>query len=214
MSEIISSQNKILNQQENGFVPQGLAQLIEISKIFSKSKLVPTYFQNQPENCFIALQMAYRLKIDPFMALQNIFIIKDKPAISSQLSISLVNSSGYLKNGIRFKTTGKDDTLAVTAYGHTLDDSEISYTVDMSMARKEGWVAKNPKYLSLPTLMLSYRAAAFLIRLHFPELLMGLHTEHEIQDEKINVDLDNSMVFEKIAQIQDEKINEVGGLNA
>ena len=34
----------------------------------------------------------------------------------------------------------------------------------------------------MPELMLKYRAAAFFGRLYAPEIMMGMHTEFEIQD--------------------------------
>jgi len=53
----------------------------------------------------------------------------------------------------------------------------------MEMARKEGWVSKSgSKWVTMPQLMLRYRAAAFFIRTTAPELTMGLHTDDEIID--------------------------------
>jgi hypothetical protein len=51
----------------------------------------------------------------------------------------------------------------------------------MKEAMAEGWT-KNPKYRSLPELMLRYRAATLLIRTHVPEALNGMHTVEELQD--------------------------------
>ena len=51
------------------------------------------------------------------------------------------------------------------------------------MAKKEGWFQKaGSKWQTMPELMLKYRAAAFFGRLYAPEIMMGMHTEFEIQD--------------------------------
>jgi len=55
----------------------------------------------------------------------------------------------------------------------------------MKEARAEGWT-KNPKYSSLPELMLRYRAAILLIRTHMPEVLNGLHTVEELDDIRVS----------------------------
>jgi len=42
----------------------------EIAKYYAASDIVPAHFR-KPENAFIALQMAERMNIDPFMLMQN-----------------------------------------------------------------------------------------------------------------------------------------------
>ena len=62
-------------------------------------------------------------------------------------------------------------------------------TVSMKMARQEGWT-KNPKYSSMPELMLRNRAATFFGRQYIPDLLLGVQTSEEVIDiepEPINV---------------------------
>jgi hypothetical protein len=56
-------------------------------------------------------------------------------------------------------------------------------TVDMQMAKDEGWIAKNgSKWKTMPQLMLRYRAASFFSRLNCPEVAMGLYTKEEAED--------------------------------
>ena len=166
---------------KTGLVPRTFGQLIKLAEIFSKSKLVPAHFQNQPENCFVALQMAYRMELDPMVALQNIYVVSGKPGLSAQLVISLINRSGKLKGPVKFKTQGQGETLAVTAYGTLQDGDEVSFTVPWSMVVAEGW-QKNPKYKTMPEVMMRYRAATFLARFTFPEVIIGMHTVEEIED--------------------------------
>jgi hypothetical protein len=51
----------------------------------------------------------------------------------------------------------------------------------MKMANDAGW-SKNAIYKSIPEQMLKYRAAVFLIRSHFPEVLFGMQTVEELRD--------------------------------
>ena len=56
-------------------------------------------------------------------------------------------------------------------------------TVDMNIAKDEGWLAKNgSKWKTLPALMLRYRAASFFASLNCPEISLGLYTQEEILD--------------------------------
>ena len=56
-------------------------------------------------------------------------------------------------------------------------------TVSIQMAIDESWLTKNgSKWLTMPEVMLRYRAASFFGRLYAPELLMGLQTQEEVED--------------------------------
>jgi hypothetical protein len=51
------------------------------------------------------------------------------------------------------------------------------------MAAAEGWTTKKAsKWLTMPELMLQYRAAAFFGRVYCPEILNGLYSEQEVTD--------------------------------
>jgi hypothetical protein len=51
------------------------------------------------------------------------------------------------------------------------------------MAKAEGWLTKTgSKWITMPELMLKYRAAAFFGRLYAPEVLMGMQTSEEVID--------------------------------
>ena len=122
------------------------------------------------------------MNLDPMMVMQGTYILKGKLGMYTSFAISLANSSGVLKGGIRYKVEGSSDNLKVTAYSNLkANDEEISYTISMSEAKAEGWTS-NAKYKSLPELMLRYRAATLLIRTHIPQVLNGLHTVEELKD--------------------------------
>jgi hypothetical protein len=56
-------------------------------------------------------------------------------------------------------------------------------TVSLEMAKAEGWLTKTgSKWVTMPELMLKYRAAAFFGRLYAPEVLMGMQTSEEVID--------------------------------
>jgi hypothetical protein len=53
----------------------------------------------------------------------------------------------------------------------------------MDMAEKEGWSKKNgSKWLTIPQVMLRYRAASFFARMNCPELSIGLYSKEELDD--------------------------------
>lgn len=150
-----------------------------VAQVFAHSSLCPL---NKPEDTFLALNVAARMSEDPLVVMQNIFFVSGRPGWSSQYMIARANSSGRLSSEIDWTVEGDGDSLAVIAHAKRVNGSEIrSPKISMAMAHAEGWT-KNPKYKSMPELMLRYRSAAFLIRLYMPEVMLGMQTAEEIED--------------------------------
>jgi hypothetical protein len=159
---------------------ENFAQTKEIATALSNSDLVPPHFQKKPANVLIALEFAHRNNIAPFAAMQSMFVVHGRVGMSAAMAISLARKHNVWKKLV-YTTTGSGNTLAVTAVATLHDDTEATATVSMFMANEAGW-SKNAVYKSIPEQMLKYRAATFLIRAHFPEVLFGMQTVEEIDD--------------------------------
>jgi hypothetical protein len=134
-------------------------------------------------NCYIALKMARTMGEDPLVVLQNIHVVNGKAGFASQYMIARANSSGVFKGRINWRVDRADpNNMRVTAYAALADTGEIvEFTADMEMARAEQWT-KNPKYKTMPEVMLRYRSAAFLVRFYAPDVMLGYHTADEAED--------------------------------
>lgn len=155
-----------------------------VGKMLSSSTMVPDHFRNNIGNCVIALNYAHRAGVDPFMAMQKMYIIHGKPAVETQLQIALFNKAGRF-SPLNYKISGKDDDRQCYAYANDLESRETinGPVVSIAMAKAEGWYSKKgSKWQTLPELMLRYRAAAFFIRLYAPETTLGLQTTEEMSD--------------------------------
>jgi hypothetical protein len=157
-----------------------------IAKALASSTLIPPQFQGQQgfANCLVALEIANRMRMSPFQVMQNLHIIHGRPSWSSQFIIGLINGCGRF-SPLRYEVTGQGDTLACTCVATELASGNDlrGPTVTMAMAKKEGWSTKSgSKWLTLPDLMIRYRAAAFWGRLYIPELLVGIQSQEEVVD--------------------------------
>lgn len=176
---------------------------------------------NGLSNCIIALNMANRMGADPLMIMQNLYLIEGRPSWSSQFIMASINSCGRF-SALRFDLEDlgekeveyqetvwsnrqkqtvtkkiKIQNFACTAWaieretGERLNSSKIT----IEMAVKEGWYQKNgSKWQTMPEQMLRYRAASFFGRVYAPELLMGLRSAEEEQDQIIDVTPDQELV--------------------
>lgn len=161
-----------------------LDKLMEMSKMLSKSTIVPISYQNREENVFIALDLANRMGISPMTVMQNLFLINGKPSFSGSFTSALIKSSPLFSE-VKLMWVGEEGKGSYGAYVRAIDNrtgEEIKgVTVTLNMASQEGWM-KNPKWKSMPELMLSYRAYSFFGRVHGSELLNGIYGTSEVED--------------------------------
>jgi hypothetical protein len=163
-----------------------------IAKALASSTLIPTQFQGQQgfANCLVALEIANRMNISPFLAMQHLHVIHGRPSWSSSFIIAMVNGSGRF-SPLRFEMSGEGESLACYAVATDVkSEQELKGpTITIAMAKKEGWFSKNgSKWQTMPELMIRYRAAAFWGRLYASDLLLGIQSQEEVVDvELVNV---------------------------
>jgi hypothetical protein len=168
-----------------------------IAKALASSTLIPPQFQGQQgfANCLVALEIAGRMNISPFLCMQHLHIIHGRPSWSSAFIIAMVNGCGRF-TPLRFEVSGEGDSLACYAVATDIKTNQElkGPTITMLMAKKEGWSTKSgSKWLTMPELMIRYRSAAFWGRLFAGDLLVGLQTQEEVIDVesvKVSVGLD------------------------
>jgi hypothetical protein len=168
-----------------------------IAKALASSTLIPPQFQGQQgfANCLVALEIAGRMNISPFLCMQHLHIIHGRPSWSSAFIIAMVNGCGRF-TPLRFEISGEGESLACYAVATDIKTQQElkGPTITMTMAKKEGWATKSgSKWITMPELMIRYRAAAFWGRLFAGDLLVGLQTQEEVIDVesvKVSVGID------------------------
>ena len=154
------------------------------AKSLCESNLVPISYQGQKglPNCLVALEMSKRMNLSPLTVMQNLNIIHGRPTWSAQFISSQIMGCGRFEN-FDYLVKGEGETLEVQCSANRIADNKIvkGTPVTMKMARLEGWT-KNPKYTSMPELMLRNRAATFFGRQYIPDLLLGVQTSEEVVD--------------------------------
>ena len=152
----------------------------------SKGTMIPTAYQGNMANCMIAIEMAHRMAMSPFMVMQNLQIIQGSPGWKSEYVISKIETCGKFKD-VDFEFFGNEGT---DSWGcrlkasRTRDGRElVSERITIAMAKSEGWYhRKGSKWPNMPRQMLMYRAAAFFSRINCPEILNGVRPADEIID--------------------------------
>lgn len=154
--------------------------------MISKSGLVPESYRGSPENCLIAIDLANRQGLSPMMVMQNLYVVKGKPAWSGSFCAAAINGCGKF-TPLEYVWSGEPGTLsfgctaqAIRRCNNALCQSD---TITLQMAKDEGWMDKGgSKWKTMPRQMMMYRAASFFARAHCPEVLLGIQTVEEVQD--------------------------------
>jgi hypothetical protein len=191
-----------IEQPVNGgaiFAPAQFEHAQRIAKVLSSSDLVPTQYKNNVANTLVALEMANRMGASPLMVMQNLHIIHGRPSWGSSFIIASLNSCGRFST-LRF--VGDANKCKAVATDKQTGEVLEGPTVSLEMAKAEGWLTKTgSKWITMPELMLKYRAAAFFGRLYAPEVLMGMQTSEEVIDitpiQPASVDAINSKIAAK-----------------
>lgn len=150
----------------------------------AKSSLVPEAYRDSPANVMIAMEMANRIGASVMAVMQNLHVIHGKPSFSSSFLIATVNASGRF-SPLRFTFDGEGDEYGCTAHATDIKTGEecVGVKITRAMAKAEGWSAKaGSKWKTMEPLMMTYRSAAFWIRVYAPELSLGIHTTDEAED--------------------------------
>lgn len=155
---------------------------LKMAEGLSKSELVPESYKGKPESCLIAIDVARQIGArSPIFVMQNLFVVKGKPAWSGQYCDAIVRAN-FKKVKVDLAGDGDDRGCKVTAYDEN-DNLCEGTRITIRMAKQEGWFSKQgSKWQTMPDLMLQYRAFAFFARVYCPDKLLGIHDEFENLD--------------------------------
>lgn len=128
-------------------------------------------------NATAAVLQGLSLGIDPLVSLQQIYIVHGRPGLYAKMMVALVQAHGH-----EVWDEDLSDSRAVVAGRRKGSEHIARVTITMDMARKAGWT-KNEAYGKTPQDMLWSRAAARVCDRIASDVLKGIASVEEIQDE-------------------------------
>ncbi len=177
--------------------PTKVAQIEKIAKIYSSSRLVPREFRGDYPSTFVAMQLAARMKVDPFMLMQNMYVVHGRPGLNAKLIVALFNSRDHrFRDGIKFdiKRDGKGGIVSCTAWSVRSSDGQRvdGPVIHRNLVAAEGWDKPKrlrdgsgyitSKWVTMPEMMYRYRAASWFVNQNAPEVILGMPTVEELED--------------------------------
>lgn len=180
--------------------PKNLAQLFRIARTYVDAGVVPDSYLRDRDGyspvaaVAIALRYARRCGVEDLAFLAASFPHKGKISIESKLAMAMLIKSGKIVGRPAYKID-RDAGGKPTACTCTVIDAETgeekSQTVTWEMVTKEGWDkskgTQTSKWMTLPELMFQYRSGVFVMRVSYPDVLMGMYTIEEMADIGVQV---------------------------
>lgn len=155
-----------------------------MANALATADFTPPTFRGKMANCLLALEMSSRMGASVVAVMQNMYIVKNKPAWSATYIIAAINTSGRFKTTLMYEME-KDNSGTITgcyAYAYDRQDNKLEGPkVTMTMVKGEGWIS-NTKWIHMPDVMFRYRAASFFGKMYTPDILMGMQTVEELED--------------------------------
>jgi hypothetical protein len=184
--------------------PEAFEDAQRIAKALASSSFVPQAYQGTAgiANCVIALDLSRRTGASVMEIMQGLDVIHGKPRWSGKYCAAALRATGVnfdyeMQNrgqkvvqydvwegpkGSRTKRTLKE-TIQDVACRIVTKDWKTGPWVSIEMSVKEGWYGKSDsKWQTMPEMMLRYRAVSFFVNTEYPNILMGIPTEHDTVD--------------------------------
>jgi hypothetical protein len=183
-------ENAIVKTNENVHITNNvidnMSRAYKLAQTMCQADIIPQSYKNKPADCMIAIDMANRMGVSPLMVMQSLYVVMGKPSWSGQACMSFIQANPNFKD-VTPVYVGQPNTSERGCYiqATRVSDGAViqGVCVTLGMANAEGWTdKKGSKWLTMPELMLAYRASAFFARVYCPSLLMGVAVEGEIED--------------------------------
>lgn len=160
------------------FQPRNMGEAMEVAKIMSAGNFIPPHLRNKPGDCLAVVMQSARWGMDPFAVGNKTYFVNDRIAYESQLVNAVINAAHALDGRLDIEWSGEGNNLECTVTGFVKGDPKPK-----TRAVKISTITTRSSQLwkQDPEQQIAYYATRAWVRLHAPEVLMGVYTPDEIK---------------------------------
>lgn len=157
-------------------------EVMEFAKLMSISgAAVRKDFRNNPGMCLAVTFVAIEWRMSPFQVASKAYVVNDQLAYESQLVHAVIESRAPLQHRLECEYRGEKDTpervCIITGHFTNGDSREYESPMIKNISPKN-----SPLWKTDPDQQLFYYASRAWARKWCPDVLMGIYTREEIQD--------------------------------
>lgn len=185
--------NRVVINEDGEMVIDSLGALREAGRFYAESgSVVPAMFRGSPGDCAVVVRLARRFKVDPLLLMQNCYIEDGRVGLYAKFIVGLLIASGKISGRVEYNIQRDPEGKIVSCQAVVTDaatQKRVEGTpITAEQVRQMGLDA--PKdgqinyWLTMPEQMYKYRAGAWLVTLHYPEVILGLDVAEDLRVRK------------------------------
>jgi len=159
------------------FQPANMAEAMELAKLMAAGNFVPPHLRGKPGDCLAVVMQSARWAMDPFAVGNKTYFVNDRMAYEAQLVAAVINSANVLDGRLHPEWEGEGNELVCTITGKLKGDPEPK---KRRVPIKNITTRNSPLWKQDPEQQLAYYAQRAWVRLHAPEVLLGVYTPEEL----------------------------------
>jgi hypothetical protein len=170
-------------QQAQALVPASLEAAMQFSQWLAQSSLLPKSV-NKEHDIFFIVCAGMELGFAPMAALRSLYVVNGRTALEAKAKAALCRQRGA---ALYFKKV-EDTDKAVAWETHRKGDPSPSvqrFTIDD--AKQAGLLGKGGPWTNYPRRMMSWKALGFLCDDTYPDIMLGVATKEDFDEEQIDV---------------------------
>jgi len=168
---------------QGGMLVENTNQAMEVAKLMSISKqAVPPHCRNNPGICFAVAIQSWEWAMNPFAVANKSYVVNDRLAYESALYNAVATRRAPVDGRLKITYAGSGDTRQCTVKAK-LNAAEGGDDVEYTSPQFKTIQPKNsPLWKNDPDQQLFYFSVRAFVRRHFADVMMGVYTVDELQD--------------------------------
>lgn len=162
-----------------GTMFRSMNEVMEFAKLMSVSDVaIPKHLRGNPGACMAVCLQAIEWRMSPFAVANKSYVVSDRVSFESQLIHAVIEMRAPIEGRLRFKYSGEGNSRRCTVWATAKGEAEpLEFT---SSTFGEIQPKNSPLWKTKPDLQLFYNASRDWARAYFPEVILGVYSNDEL----------------------------------
>lgn len=165
------------SQALTAFEPHDLKSAMQLADVLCRSQLMPKHFRSAAD-VLLATMTGRELGLTTMQSVRSLHVIEGKVGLSSELLLALVKRRAECKF---LRVVESTDKICIMQTQREGDPEPTTMSYSMEQASRAGLAGKD-NWKKHPEAMLRARCASAICRAVYPDLLMGVYSDDEIDE--------------------------------
>jgi len=158
-----------------------MTDIMEFAKLMSVSQVaVPKHLRENPGACLAIVIQASEWQMSPYAVANKSYSVNDRLSYEAQLINAVILRRAPIKGRFKVEYSGDGDKRKCKVSATTTDGDLVEYESPMIGAITP---KNSPLWKADPDQQLFYFSSRSMCRRHFPDVLLGVYTMDELQDQ-------------------------------